>query len=465
MQNEIILTWDPSVTPVSGWNIYRGTASGNESATPLNASLITQLPPFSLASVNAVLNGSQTTYNGTIPNGASDDAYVGLLITISGCSNSVNNGSFKVISSTATSITVTNPSGAAETGSSALAQLNPYFYDSTVVPGQAYVYEITTVLNGVESKDSVEVFTPAVPFAPTPAPLTMSALASFGVLAGSTVTNTGATVVNGDVGVFPGTSITGFGFPASISGVFHPGDFVAAAAQNALTNAFADGMSRTGAVTLSGDIGGQRLAPGVYNSASSLAITGQLTLDAQGNPNAVWIFQIGSTLTTATNNSAVVLVGGAQANNVFWIVGSSATFGTNTQFAGNILAQASITITTGVDLNGRALARTGAVTLDTDSVVMMLASPFAGLWTPNTKYTAGQIIFDGLNFQLVKTSGISGSVRPPFSTVLNGNTTDGSVVWQNVQVEIILLNLPDSPPNVPPAPPAAPSNPRIAFED
>lgn len=384
---------------------------------------------------------------------------------MSNWNNSGNNGAFTVVSSTATSITVSNTAGVAETASGQ-AQLNPFFYDSTVVPGQSYVYEITSVLNGVESTDSVEISTPAVPFPATPAPLNLTAAASFGVLAGSTVTNTGATVVNGDVGTAPGTSITGFGFPASISGVFHPGDFVSQAAQSALALAFNDAMSRPGAVTLTGDIGGQRLLPGVYSSASSLAITGQLILDAQGDPNAVWIFQIGSTLTTATNNSAVVLVGGAQANNVFWIVGSSATLGTNTQFAGNILAKASITITNGVSLNGRALAETGAVTLDTDSVVMLIATQFVGLWTPNTKYSLNQIIFDGANFELVKTPGTSGASRPTFATQVNGNTTDGpTLIWQNVKVEVILLNLPDSPPNVPPAPPSAPTNPRIAFED
>jgi hypothetical protein len=135
-----------------------------------------------------------------------------------------------------------------------------------------------------------------------------------------------------------------------------------------LTTAYDDAAGRTLPTVVSGDIGGQTLTPGLYQATTTLGITGILTLNGQGNPNSVFIFQVGSGLTTASS-SQVVLQNGAQAANIFWQVGSSATLGTYSVFNGTILAQASITVTTGAALNGRALARTGAVTLDSNSVV------------------------------------------------------------------------------------------------
>jgi hypothetical protein len=190
---------------------------------------------------------------------------------------------------------------------------------------------------------------------------------SFAVLAGSGITNTGPTTIIGDVGTFPTTTETGFG-TVTIIGTNHAGDAVTQGAKNDLVTAYNDAAGRTPATTVSGDIGGQTLTPGVYNSSSSLGITGTLTLDAQGDPNAVFIFQIGSTLITAAENSNVALINGAQACNVFWQVGSSATLGTNTTFQGTILALTSITATTGAVVNGRLLARNGAVTLDTNTI-------------------------------------------------------------------------------------------------
>lgn len=200
-------------------------------------------------------------------------------------------------------------------------------------------------------------------------PVPLGTAGNFAALAGSTVTNTGPTVVTGgDVGVSPGSAVTGFPPGTVTGGVIHAADSVAATAQSDLTNAYVNAAGRPTANTLTGDIGGQAFLPGVYRATTTLGITGTVTLNGNGNPNSVFIFQVGSALTTAAGNSIVLLTNGATASNVFWQVGSSATLGTNTIFAGTILAQASVTLTTGAVLNGRALARTGAVTFDSNAV-------------------------------------------------------------------------------------------------
>ncbi|HXJ62087.1 MAG TPA: ice-binding family protein, partial [Verrucomicrobiae bacterium] len=199
-------------------------------------------------------------------------------------------------------------------------------------------------------------------------PVVLGSASTFAVLAGSTVTSTGGSMVNGDLGVSPGTAVTGF-LPGVVNGALHVGDAIAAQAQLDLTSAYNDAAGRTvGAITLAGNLGGQTLTPGLYKSTSSLEISsGDLTLDAQGDANAVFIFQMGSTLTT-TSGRQVILSGGARAANIFWQVGSSATLGTTSVMKGNILALASITLTTGATLEGRALARTAAVTLDANTI-------------------------------------------------------------------------------------------------
>ncbi|HUZ24667.1 MAG TPA: ice-binding family protein [Streptosporangiaceae bacterium] len=208
----------------------------------------------------------------------------------------------------------------------------------------------------------------------------------FGVLAGSTVTNTGATIINGDLGVSPGTAITGFP-PGIVTGATHRADGVAAGAQADLTTAYNDAAGRSPSGSVGPFIGaGQTMSPGVYNASTSLDLGGALTLNAHGNPDAVWIFQVGSTLVT-DSASSVVLTGGAQACNVFWQVGSSATLGTHSSFQGSILALTSITVTTGDTVIGRALARNGAVTLDDDvftvpSCANITPSPTPTITTP-----------------------------------------------------------------------------------
>jgi Ice-binding-like len=197
-------------------------------------------------------------------------------------------------------------------------------------------------------------------------PVDLGTAGSFAVLAGSAVTNTGASTVNGDLGVSPGTSVTGFP-PGTVNGTTADADAVASQAQSDLTTAYNDAAGRTPALSVSGDLGGLTLTPGVYNSGSSLGLTGVLTLDAQGDPSAVFIFQLGSALTTASA-SDVKLINGAQACNVYWQIGSSATLGTASVFAGNILAETSISMNDDVTVHGRALAQNGAVTLIDDTV-------------------------------------------------------------------------------------------------
>jgi hypothetical protein len=189
---------------------------------------------------------------------------------------------------------------------------------------------------------------------------------SYAVLAGSTVTNTGPSVINGNLGLSPGTSVSGFP-PGLVNGTIHTADAVALQAKQDLKTAYNVAASEQPPHPITADLGGQTLTRGVYNSASSMGLTGSLTLDGQGDSGSVWVFQAGSTLTTATASS-VNLINGASACNVYWQIGSSATLGTASTFRGSIFALQSITVTTGVTIQGRVLARNGAVTLDTDTI-------------------------------------------------------------------------------------------------
>jgi len=194
---------------------------------------------------------------------------------------------------------------------------------------------------------------------------------SFAVLAGSTITNTGSSTVTGDVGLHPGTAVTGFGPGAdeiTLNGSLHVTDGAALQAKADLGTAYTNAAGQTPVTEIPTELGGTTLMAGVYDSAAgTFGVTGTLTLDGAGDPDAVFIFQMGSTLTTASASS-VSLINGADLCNVYWQVGSSATLGTGSDFLGTVMADQSITLGTGASVQGRVLAREAAVTLDTNVI-------------------------------------------------------------------------------------------------
>jgi len=193
----------------------------------------------------------------------------------------------------------------------------------------------------------------------------LGAAGAYGVLAGQAVSNSGATTVNTNLGIWPGNTLTG---APTVTGTTNLGNTSAQSAQGALTAAYNSAAGRAAGSTIAGDLGGMTLAPGVRKSTSTLEITSaDVTLDAGGNPNAVFIFQIASSLTVGVGRQ-VILSGGAQPSNIFWQVGSSATLNSNCDVSGTILALTTITLGTGANLNGRAMARNGDVTLLSNTI-------------------------------------------------------------------------------------------------
>ncbi len=240
----------------------------------------------------------------------------------------------------------------------------------------------------------------------------------FALLSGETITNTGPTSITGDVGVHPGAAAPGFEASITLDGEFHETDAVAEQAKVDLVTAYDDADGRSVTATVDTELGGETLIPGVYDSASTtFEITGTLTLDAQGDPNAVFIFQMGSTL-LATTGSSVILTNGAQACNVFWQVTSSATLEAGSSFVGNILALTSITLETGATVEGRVLARNGSVTLDSNTItraVCAAAAPDTTTTTaaPDTTTTAAAAT-------TTSAAGTATTVAPPVGGVDTG---------------------------------------------
>ena len=188
-----------------------------------------------------------------------------------------------------------------------------------------------------------------------------------GIMAGTAVTCVTGGTISANVSVSPGNTLTGFG-PCVITGVRHLGDAVALQAQNDLTSAYNTLAGLPCDAAIVADLGGTTLLPGVYCTGSSIGVTGTVTLNGNGDPNSTFVFQAGTGLTTAGN---VVLINGAQAKNVWWQVGSSATLGTSSQWKGNIVALTSITLVDNANLVGRALARNGAVSLGSSNSISL----------------------------------------------------------------------------------------------
>ncbi len=276
---------------------------------------------------------------------------------------------------TTTTFTVTGPGAVAVDGAvtyDAATKRARFTPTAALAPGATYTATVSTGATDLSgnalASSHVWSFTMASSSSNQVAP-NLGAVAGYVILGGSTVTNTGLTKLTGDLGVSPGTAVTGFP-PGTLTGAKHAGDASSAQAMAALTVAYNDAAGRTLApVTVAGNLGGLTLPPGLYKSTSSLAISsGDLTLDGKGDANSVFIFQMASTLTT-TSGRSVILIGNAKASNVFWQVGSSATLGTTSAFKGTIMANQSISLNTKATLTGRALARIGGVSMSGNVVV------------------------------------------------------------------------------------------------
>ncbi len=249
-----------------------------------------------------------------------------------------------------------------------------------------------------------------------PLPVNLGTASSFALLAGTAITCTGTTI-NGDVGVHPGTAFTPGTPPAIVNGTIHLGDPVAAQAKADLLAAYTDAAGRA-AVTVGTELGGTTLFPGVYNSAAgTFGITGNLTLDGQNDPNAVFIFQTATTLITASS-SKVILINGAKSSQIYWKVGTSATLGTYSYFAGNILAQTAITATTNAVVNGRLLALDAAVTTDGNIATNPLFGTYGVSVVPATGATSAR---PGTTVTYNLTVTNIGNVPDIFNATVTGN--------------------------------------------
>lgn len=381
----------PGATPVSGTVTYT-TIGTTATFTPSSALAINSVFTAKITTGAEDLAGNPlgSTFTWSFTTGAGPDSAVPTVtstnpvdadpnVALSAAANATFSEAMDPSTITPTTFVVTGPGATPVTGKvsyDTTTHIATFTPASALAAGTIFDATITTDAKDLAGNALANNFGWSFTTGSTAgaSPLDLGAATGFAVLAQATVTNTGATVVNGDLGLSPGSAVTGFP-PGTMNGSIQIDNAPAVAGIASLMTAYGDALAVPAGTGVSGDLGGQVLPPGVYTAATSLAImSGNLTLDAQGDTNAVWIFQIGSTLVTTDFVGNVILANGAQASNVFWQVGSSATIGAGTTFEGTILADTSISVTTGAVLNGRALAGavapSGAVTLDTDAFTL-----------------------------------------------------------------------------------------------
>ncbi|MDX6202682.1 MAG: hypothetical protein QOJ83_2182 [Frankiales bacterium] len=271
--------------------------------------------------------------------------------------------------------------------------------------GLAVLVTTVTIAVGAPFRQDASAAVTAVP---------LGTSAGFAVLAGAGITNTGPTTITGDIGSYPTLSQTGTA-SLTLTGVNHRGDRVTQRAKTDLTTGYTVAAGESPSTPIAADLGGRTLTAGVYSSASSIGLTGVLTLDAAGDPNAIFVFQAGSALTTASG-SQVALINGASVCNVYWQVGSSATLGTGSSFRGNLLALTSVTLTTGASTIGRVLARNGAVTLDTNTITKPACAATTPSPTVSATTTATPTVSATRTATPTATSGTTSGVPAPTTT-------------------------------------------------
>jgi len=360
-------TFSPSASLALN-TLYTATVTTGAQDTFANAMATNFVWTFTTGNT-ACLAGPPTVVSMAPPNG-----------TAGVCPNTVAVAAFSEAMNPSTisamTFTLTGPAAAAVTGQvvyDAPDYVATFTPASNLALNTTYTATITTgaqdLMGNALAVDATWSFTTAIAACQT-SQVPLGSAATFDVLAGSTVTNTGPTVITGgNLGLSPGSAVTGFP-PGTLvlPAVMQVTDPAAAQGQLDLTTAYIYTAGLPGGASLPGDLSGLTFAPGLYKTSSTVMLSaGNVTLDAQGNANAVFIFQVGSTLTTI-GSTQVVLAGGAQAKNVFWQVSSSATLGTNSTFQGTIMTLQSITLDTGATLNGRALARNAAVALDSNPI-------------------------------------------------------------------------------------------------
>ncbi len=379
----------PGITPVSGAVSY---ADGGATATFAPAGNLadstTYTATITTGATDTAGNALLNDFVWTFTTGTASDTIIPTVLSTnpaaaetSVCLNQSVNATFSKAMDPTTinsaNFTVTGPGVSLVTGT---VSYDPVNFIATFTPQSelaANTQFVAMIATGVKdtagnalASNFVWSFTTGATSTPScQATVPLGAAGTFAVLAGSTATNSGLTMVIGDIGVSPGTAVTGFP-PGIQNGTMHDGDAVAAQAKVDLATAISLATDRSNPGLLPIEIGGLTYTPGVYMAGAALGITtGNLTLDAQGDANAVFIFQIGSSLTTSTSNQ-IILAGGAKPANIFWLVGSSATLGGGSIFQGNILSAVSITVNSGATINGRLLAQSGAITLLTNAVTI-----------------------------------------------------------------------------------------------